>query len=512
MSANPVAIQFKEPVTPDATQFRSGRFYRPVRRRPGANGLLGIAVHNVSAVGVLDNMADVIEAGEQAVILHANAFAANLAARNPAFRSAFGQAQMVFCDGDGIRRACQALGLEVPPKVTYARWLPLVAAWCEERGYSLYLLGGRPGVADLAAGNLKQRHPRIRIAGARHGYFEKAGSENDAVIAEINRVQPDVLLVCFGMPLQEDWVVRNASGLAAHVLLTGGAALDYAAGIAVTTPQWMIRLELEWLFRLWRDPIRLFTRYAIGNPEFALRVAAESARQAWSRRAKRVFDLSVTLLASVTWLPAILASSLSILACEGRPLFYVSRRRVFRDRQMPVVKFRTMRRDAERIANRDTIPISETRFLNLPPDSPLYTRVGWLIERCCFTELPQLFHVLAGKMSLVGNRPLPENVIAALKAEFPWVEARFDTPAGLTGPAQLVGRDRLSDRERLEIETMYCRVAASSYSMRLDFQIILGTVLVVARLRQSYSCDEIKRLIARFDRHNVLGHELFAGG
>jgi lipopolysaccharide/colanic/teichoic acid biosynthesis glycosyltransferase len=233
-------------------------------------------------------------------------------------------------------------------------------------------------------------------------------------------------------------------------------------------------------------------------------VSVEAAKRAWWRRGKRVFDIAVTVLAMPTWIPAILASMLAIAVLDGLPVFYISRRRVFRNITMPVVKFRTMMREAERIANRDTLPITKSRFLNLPPDSPLYTRVGWVIERCCFTELPQLMHVLAGRMSLVGNRPLPENVIMALKEEFPWVEARFETLAGLTGPAQLAGRDRLSDRERLEIETMYCRVAKSSYSMRLDFLILLHTVLVVARLRESLTCEEIKKLIARFDHNGVL--------
>jgi len=77
----------------------------------------------------------------------------------------------------------------------------------------------------------------------------------------------------------ERWVHDNAPRMAAHVFLTGGAALDYAAGAASLTPPWMIRLELEWLYRLWREPRRLFTRYVLGNPEFLLRVFAERARR-----------------------------------------------------------------------------------------------------------------------------------------------------------------------------------------------------------------------------------------
>lgn len=253
--------------------------YRPAETAGNAVDLLGIRVNDVSAVGVLDYMDSAIDAGRQAVILHANAYAANLAARHAWMRKALREAQMVFCDGDGIRWGCRILGVRVPPKVTYARWLPMVGDWCVDRGRSIYFLGGRPGVAEQAAQRYRENHPGIRIAGAHHGYFEKAGPESDAVVAGINRARPDVLLVCFGMPIQERWVNDNAPRLAVHVLLTGGAALDYAAGAAALTPPWMIRLELEWLYRFLREPRRLFMRYAVGNPEFLLRVFAERARR-----------------------------------------------------------------------------------------------------------------------------------------------------------------------------------------------------------------------------------------
>jgi lipopolysaccharide/colanic/teichoic acid biosynthesis glycosyltransferase len=225
---------------------------------------------------------------------------------------------------------------------------------------------------------------------------------------------------------------------------------------------------------------------------------------------KRAFDITVTLLAAVTWVPAILASMLAVLALDGPPPFYVSLRRVHRKKSIYVWKFRTMRRNADTVANRDTVPMTGTRFLNIEKDSPLYTWVGRQIERCAFTELPQLFHVLGGHMSLVGNRPLPENVIAAIKESIPWAEDRFETPAGITGPIQLAGRERLSDAQRIALESSYCRVAASSYSIWLDLQILLFTVLVVTSLHRPFTFAEIRELIASFDRENVLEGAAFA--
>lgn len=200
--------------------------------------------------------------------------------------------------------------------------------------------------------------------------------------------------------------------------------------------------------------------------------------------AKRAFDVFVTLTASVVWVPVLLATALAILVLEGRPVFYVSRRLVGRGRLAPVIKFRTMVRDAEKTYNRLVVPVSEgVRFLNVPHDSPLYTPIGRVVERLAFTELPQLILVLKGEMSLVGNRPLPVMVMDCLREAYPDADGRFDTPAGMTGPVQLIGRERLTDGQRLDLERTYCRVAATSSTWKLDFLILLYTVLAALRLR-----------------------------
>lgn len=218
---------------------------------------------------------------------------------------------------------------------------------------------------------------------------------------------------------------------------------------------------------------------------------------------KRLFDLVVCLLAAAVWIPVLVACSLANWLGAGRPVFYVSERRVFRSRSIPVLKFRTMVRNADRIANRHTVPIAGTRFLNIPPDSPLYTGVGRGLERYHLTELPQLVHVLKGQMTLVGNRPLPENVIGALREQFPWAEDRFLIEAGMTGPVQLVGRDNISDEARLTLEVDYCRACNGSYSPVLDLTIIFYTVLMALRLRDCFTVEEVRRLMRRFGGYPV---------
>lgn len=213
---------------------------------------------------------------------------------------------------------------------------------------------------------------------------------------------------------------------------------------------------------------------------------------------KRALDLGITIVASVVWVPVLVAAALAVLVFTGRPILYRSNRRVSTQDVLRIVKFRTMVKNAEALVNRTTVPIeNEVRFLNIAPDSPLYTRVGRILERCGLTEIPQLVHVLRGQMSIVGNRPLPENVVAALREEYPGADDRFLTKSGLTGPAQLVGRSDLTDLERLTLEGAYCRACVRRYSVWLDVSILVSTVLMVIGIKKSYTYQGVLDLIDR---------------
>ncbi|MBD8608244.1 sugar transferase [Aeromicrobium sp. CFBP 8757] len=216
---------------------------------------------------------------------------------------------------------------------------------------------------------------------------------------------------------------------------------------------------------------------------------------------KRALDIVITGLAAVIWVPVLTLAALAVLVLSGRPVLYRSMRRVSNDDVLRIVKFRTMVKNAEALVNRSTVPIqNDVRFLNIAPDSPLYTRIGRLLERCGITEIPQLVHVLRGEMSIVGNRPLPENVVSALRDEYPTASDRFLTKSGLTGPAQLVGRSALTDLERLTLEGAYCRACVRRYSIWLDVSILFATVMIVIGIKKAYTYQGVLDLIDRRSR------------
>jgi lipopolysaccharide/colanic/teichoic acid biosynthesis glycosyltransferase len=208
---------------------------------------------------------------------------------------------------------------------------------------------------------------------------------------------------------------------------------------------------------------------------------------------KRAFDVILCIVAAPLLLVAFVVCALAVLMFSGRPLFYVSPRRTHGRRSERIVKFRAMVPNADRVVNREAVPVTAQSFLNLPPNHEAYTAVGRWLERCCLTELPQAWQVLRGQMTLVGNRPLPESVIAALRLNHPEVERRFDLVGGIAGPVQLVGRDRLRDGDRIRLEIAYCQACQRAYSFRLDLTILFYTVLVCVGIVPAFSAYDVER-------------------
>jgi N-acetylglucosaminyldiphosphoundecaprenol N-acetyl-beta-D-mannosaminyltransferase len=208
-------------------------------------------------------------------VMYANAHVLNQSAGNAELRTALESADLVYCDGYGVRLAAKAVGLPVPHRMTGADWVWGLASLCEVAGSSLYLLGSDPGVARRAAERLQRWYPDLRIAGTHHGYFDLDSAHNERVIEDINARRPDIVLAGMGTPKQELWVQRHCDRVEADVLWTVGALLDYIAGRVPRAPRWLSDNGLEWIFRLAVEPQRMWRRYLLGNPEFLSRVMTE---------------------------------------------------------------------------------------------------------------------------------------------------------------------------------------------------------------------------------------------
>jgi len=246
---------------------------------PSQIEILGVRVDDITQAELQREICALVDGGAHTYLSYVNVHAILIAQSDPEFRRFVNSSQQVYCDGEGVRLGALILGHHLPPRIVLTYWIWDLCALCEERGYSVFLLGGRPGSADDSADNLRRRFPQLRISGTCHGYFEKAGSETDDVVRQVNEAKPDILFVCFGMPLQEYWVQQNLPRLNAKVVLFGGSTIEYTAGRRKTAPRWMSRTGFEWLYRFLQEPRRLWRRYLIGNPVFVLSVLRQRLRQ-----------------------------------------------------------------------------------------------------------------------------------------------------------------------------------------------------------------------------------------
>jgi N-acetylglucosaminyldiphosphoundecaprenol N-acetyl-beta-D-mannosaminyltransferase len=214
-------------------------------------------------------------------VMYVNAHVLNQSRGNPGLRHTLQHADLVYCDGYGVRLAAQALEAAVPYRMTGADWIWDLATLCERAGLSLFLLGSEPGIAATASRRLCRRFPDLRMSGAHHGYFEIGSPHDERVVEHINERRPDILLVGMGTPKQELWVRHNARALDVDVIWTVGALFDYVSGRVPRAPGWLADNGLEWIFRLAIEPQRMWRRYLLGNPVFISRVV----RQARARHA-----------------------------------------------------------------------------------------------------------------------------------------------------------------------------------------------------------------------------------
>ena len=193
------------------------------------------------------------------------------------------------------------------------------------------------------------------------------------------------------------------------------------------------------------------------------------------RAAKRLLDMLVAATLLVVLSPVIVLAILAIWITEGRPIFYISRRHVAPGRVVPVLKFRSMVRDAASSKYHLEERFMRAGYLDIPRDCEVYTPIGRLLEKYQVVELPQLVNVLFHGMSLIGNRPLPARNLEWLSRFDHWQE-RFDSPSGISGISQVVGKLALRPSQRMALEVAYSRLYRNGNVLKCDFWIFFYTL------------------------------------
>lgn len=214
--------------------------------------IMGLQFDNITMEEALDAAKALLQGEHAARVVTPNAEIAYEALHDENTRTLLNSAELMLPDGAGVVLASKILKTPLKQKVAGVDFADGLLGVLETTGQSLYLLGSKPGVGELAAQKMMQKHPKLKIAGIADGYFQ----DETPVIDKINASGADVLFVCLGAPKQEQFMARHQKALHVKLMAGLGGSLDSFAGTVKRAPKWMIRLNLEWLYRLIKEPKR----------------------------------------------------------------------------------------------------------------------------------------------------------------------------------------------------------------------------------------------------------------
>ncbi len=444
--------------------------------------LFGLDLASASPEWTAQHLVERAGARDRITVNFVNAHCVNQARRDAAYRRNLATSDLLLPDGIGVEIAARMCGTDRPANLNGTDLFPLICERAAVEGTGIFLLGGLPGIADRAAAWACDQWPSLRIRGTHDGYFDPV--DEDALIERINTSGAGILMVGFGVPLQENWIARNRARLQVPVAMGVGGLFDYYAGRIARAPLPVRKLRCEWIWRLAMEPRRMAHRYLVGNVGFLAHAMIEAARMRGvgarlDGAAKRLFDIVAASLALLALLPLFLLTALAIRAEDRGPVFFRQNRVGASGRTFSMIKFRSMYTDAE--ARRAALLAQSDRAGTCfkMQDDPRITRVGKIIRRFSIDELPQLLNVLGGSMSLVGPRPaLPSE--AASYRDRQW--ERLGGKPGITCSWQVKGRAEIPFHRQAIMDRAYLR----RRSFVTDLRLLAMTVPAVIGGRGAY--------------------------
>ena len=215
--------------------------------------VMGVLFDNVTMEQALERAKEILAGDRVQYVVTPNSEIVYEAMHSEELCSLLNEAALVLPDGAGVVLGSKILRTPLKEKVAGVDFADNLLAHLAKTGGSVYLLGSKPGIAELAAEKMLAKHHGLTVAGMADGYFKEEGP----VIEKINAAHADVLFVCLGAPKQEKFMAAHREELNVKLMAGLGGSLDSFAGTVKRAPKWMIRLSLEWLYRLLKEPKRL---------------------------------------------------------------------------------------------------------------------------------------------------------------------------------------------------------------------------------------------------------------
>ena len=245
---------------------------------PRKSRLFGLAIDNTRLGLAAREMAQSARDRRTMRVVFVNAHTINTAMADRQYKNEVSSADRIYADGSGMAVAARMCGTPLIDNVNGTDLFPLLCREAIAAGSSIFLLGGKPGVAETAARTISDFGMGAAIAGTHHGFFAHGSAEEDRVIGLINASGATIVLVAMGVPLQDQWAKRNASRMDAPVIAGVGGLFDFFSGNVVRSPKFMRTVGCEWMWRLALEPRRMARRYLVGNAVFLMHAAREAVQ------------------------------------------------------------------------------------------------------------------------------------------------------------------------------------------------------------------------------------------
>lgn len=228
---------------------------------------LGISVNNLSCAEAEQAIEQCILEKQKAYVVEVNTDVMMKIEKDACLKKITEEADLVLVDGQPLVWVSRFLKQPVKEKVSGSDLSLALCALAAKKGYTIFILGGKEGVAQQAKARMEAQYPGLQVAGtyAPPLGFEKDEGELERIRQRISQAGPDVVLACFGCPKQEKWIYENYRAIRATVFLCAGATVDFLAGQVKRAPAWVSRMGMEWFYRFLKEPRRLFKRYFVDD-------------------------------------------------------------------------------------------------------------------------------------------------------------------------------------------------------------------------------------------------------
>ncbi|NOR44122.1 MAG: WecB/TagA/CpsF family glycosyltransferase [Candidatus Delongbacteria bacterium] len=246
-------------------------YHEEIQEYKDTLSLFGLNIDNLTMNQAIELIHSKIITNTKRKIYFVNPDCLNKIFNDRAYYKVLDNGDHIFPDGIGIKIAGKILKNPLKENVNGTDLLPFLCESAVKNNQSIFLLGGKSGVADKMKKELMQKYKGISIAGTYHGFFDKV-KENDSIIEMINKSKATILLIAFGAPFQEKWIDENFDKLDPIVQMGVGGLFDFYSGNTQRAPRWMREVGLEWFYRFTREPKRMWKRYFVGNPVFIYRI------------------------------------------------------------------------------------------------------------------------------------------------------------------------------------------------------------------------------------------------